>query len=109
MGLSQGFAFAGIVKEVVVCVPLTHFQIIVSPTLQLTVLGENWKLETLTVIFFAKLEDDMAIKASIKKRVIFFIAYGLCGFIIKRNKKGLILIHQISVAVKSWFCFAFLS
>jgi hypothetical protein len=48
MGLFHRLAPGGMVTDVVVCIPLCHTQVTVSPTTAFTVLGVNTKSDTLT-------------------------------------------------------------
>ena len=48
MGAFHGLAPAGMFVEVVVCIPFTKTQVMVSPTAAFTVLGVNTKLDTVT-------------------------------------------------------------
>ena len=53
IGASQGFAFLGILREVVVCVPLTNTHSIVSPRLMVSEEGVKTKLATVTTCLVA--------------------------------------------------------
>jgi len=48
MGAFHGLAPAGMFVDVVVCIPFTKTQVMVSPTAAFTVLGVNTKLDTVT-------------------------------------------------------------
>ena len=61
-------------SDVVVCMPLSHRQMIVWPTATLSVAGVNWKSATLTLQVAAKLADIVLIKTA-ATRSNFFIAH----------------------------------
>src|SRR6478672_3145104 len=64
---------AGTLVEVVVCIPLTNRQMIMSPTWALIVAGWNVKFWTLTRILAADAADTLHIANATVRRRIFFI------------------------------------
>jgi hypothetical protein len=76
----HGWAPAGTFVEVVVCIPFTHCQMIMSPTWALIIRGPNLKSATLTRILAADAADaPHNINASEARRA-FFMMFGVFIF-----------------------------